>query len=302
MSNADKVRDLPKQQLPEIRQGSVHSPGQRLNGSRNEVWLCPAYSGADDVMLYVKPGLTLRQIAAELVVAQVATAMKLPVPQPYLVVVQPHCIGRPRGPQMLAFGSEQVGPRGLATPVRNLDLMLKMLQKAKAAEGTATLDELVANDVRGPGDIVFDPEGQVWLIDHEAALDRGLKADEAVNNWLATLSSKRKLRVGFMHDGYVAQFGVLRPGRSIGADVRALKLRLFDLDSLRRDQLLVLRKAELLVGYQAAGDAFTKRQRESLNDAWAFVAHEAKQRNVVTVQCTDAEAAARHLHESLLAA
>lgn len=121
-------------------------------------------------------------------------------------------------------------------------------------------------------------------------------------NLAITLSSKRKLRVGFMHDGYVAQFGVLRPGRSIGADVRALKLRLFDLDSLRRDQLLVLRKAELLVGYQAAGDAFTKRQRESLNDAWAFVAHEAKQRNVVTVQCTDAEAAARHLHESLLAA
>lgn len=195
MSNADKVRDLPKQQLPEIRQGSVHSPGQRLNGSRNEVWLCPAYSGADDVMLYVKPGLTLRQIAAELVVAQVATAMKLPVPQPYLVVVQPHCIGRPRGPQMLAFGSEQVGPRGLATPVRNLDLMLKMLQKAKAAEGTATLDELVANDVRGPGDIVFDPEGQVWLIDHEAALDRGLKADEAVNNWLAS-----RLRENLPHD------------------------------------------------------------------------------------------------------
>jgi len=117
-----------------------------------------------------------------------------------------------------------------------------------------------------------------------------------------TLSSKKKLRVGFMHDGYVAQFGVLRPGRSITADVRALKLRLFDLDSLRRDQLLVFRKAELLVGYQPAGDTFTRRQRETLNDSWAFVEHEAKQRDVITVRCADAEAAARHLHESLLAA
>lgn len=117
-----------------------------------------------------------------------------------------------------------------------------------------------------------------------------------------TLSTRKKLRVGFLQDGYMAQFGVLRPGKAIAADVRALKLKLFDVDSLRRDQLLHFRRAELLVGYQDAGDAFTRRQRESLNESWAYVEYEAKQRDVITVRCRDAETAARHLHQTLIAA
>lgn len=121
-------------------------------------------------------------------------------------------------------------------------------------------------------------------------------------NLPVVLSSKKKLRIGFMQGGYVAQFGVLRPGRSISADVRALKLKLFDLDTLRRDQVLSFRQAELLIGFQSAGDAFTSRQREALNDSWAFVEHEAKERNVRAIRCNDAEAAARHLHERVLAA
>lgn len=181
----NKVSYLPKNVLPEILHGSVHSPGAKIRGSSNEVWLCPAYSGARDVMLYVKPALTLRQVIAELVVAQVARGMGLPAPQPYLVSVKPECVGRPRGPAIMAFGSEQAGTKGLATPVRNLDLMLRMLQKAKVAEGTAVLDELVANNMRGPGDIVFDPEGGVWLIDHEAALGKGVRTNESLTNWLA---------------------------------------------------------------------------------------------------------------------
>lgn len=117
-----------------------------------------------------------------------------------------------------------------------------------------------------------------------------------------TLSTRKKLRVGFLQDGYVAQFGVLRPGKSIAADVRALKVKLFDIDSLRRDQVLHLRQAELLIGYQTAGDAFTRRQRESLNESWAYVEYEARQRDVVTVRCQNAEMAARHLHDALIAA
>lgn len=184
MSKRSTVVHLPKNALPKIQIGSVHSPGQRLNGSRNEVWLCPAYSGSKDVMLYVKPNLTLRQLVAELVVAQVAIAAGLPCPKPYIVSVAPHTVGRPRGPAIMAFGCEQVGPRGMATPVRDRSLMLEMLRKVKAADGAAVLDEFVVNDVRGPGDVVFDPYGSVWLIDHEAALAKGVPPDEAVTNWL----------------------------------------------------------------------------------------------------------------------
>lgn len=121
-------------------------------------------------------------------------------------------------------------------------------------------------------------------------------------NVAISLSSTRKLRLGFMHNGYVAQFGVLRPGRSITADVRALKVKLFDLDSVRRDQIFSFKRAELLIGYQAPSDVYTSRQREALRDSWAFVEHEAKGRNVATVRCLDAADAARHLHGSALVA
>lgn len=176
---------FPGSEAPQIQLASVCSPGVAVSGSRNNVWLCPAYAGAYDVMLYVKPDLSVRQIVAELVVAQVGMAMGLPVATPYLVAVGPHHVGRPRGPATLAFGSQQMGARSTARVVRNLDLMLEMLRKAKAAEGICVLDELSANSVRHERDMVFDPLGAVWLIDHEAAFPPGLAPDEAVTNWLA---------------------------------------------------------------------------------------------------------------------
>lgn len=169
----------------DIRIASVHGEGNRVQGSRNEVWWCPAYAGAEGVMLYVKPALSVRQIVAELVSAQVGICLGLPCAPPFLVSLAPHRVGRPRGPVMLTYGCLQVGPNGPAFPVRNLSLMIEMLRKAKHAEGTCVLDEWIANSVRGPGDIVFDPQQAVWLIDHEGAFDAQLRPDEAVTNWLA---------------------------------------------------------------------------------------------------------------------
>jgi hypothetical protein len=170
---------------PEIRAAAVHSSGARIAGSRSEVWLCPAYSGADTVMLFVKPALTIRQLVAELVAAQVGHCLGLPCAPPFLVSIAPHHVNRPRGPALLAFGCQQVGPSAAAYPVRNLSLMLEMLRKAKIAEGVCVLDEWIANSVRGPGDIVFDPHHAVWLIDHEEAFEAHVRPDEAVTNWLA---------------------------------------------------------------------------------------------------------------------
>ncbi|KAI1693891.1 hypothetical protein Ddc_22487 [Ditylenchus destructor] len=45
-------------------------------------------------------------------------------------------------------------------------------------------------------------------------------------NVAVPLAGKKRLRVGFVLGGYVAQFGVLRIGRSMSADQRALKLKL----------------------------------------------------------------------------
>lgn len=172
--------------FPEIRAASVHSPGERISGSRNEVWLCPAYSGSTTLLMYVKPFLGIRQIVAELVGAQVGLCLGLPCPPPFLVSVAPHHVGGPRGGQArLTFGAQHVGPASRAFPVRSLSVMLEMLKKTRHAEGTCLLDEWIANAVRGPGDILFDASKAVWLVDHEAAFDPNVRPDEAVTNWLA---------------------------------------------------------------------------------------------------------------------
>lgn len=180
------VIKFPRGDFHEVLGASVHSSGVRISGSRNEVWLCPAYSGSRELMLYIKPKLAERQVIAELVAAQVALCLGLPCPQPYLVTVAPQHVGGRRGAAQVCFGCEQVGPRSAARPIRSLAVMLDMLRKAKAAEGTVVLDEWIANPVRSTGDILFDPEGAVWLIDHEAALAPGIQATEAVTNWLAS--------------------------------------------------------------------------------------------------------------------
>lgn len=180
-----KVIELKPTAFAEVRVASVHSPGQKLSGSRNEVWLCPAYSGADTLMLYVKPFLTVRQVVAELVGAQAGLCLGLPCAPPFLVSVAPHHVGGPRGAARLTFGCRQVGAHGTAFPVRNLAIMVEMLRKTKHAEAACVLDEWIANSVRGPGDIVFDAEKAVWLIDHEGAFDPAVRPDEAVTNWLA---------------------------------------------------------------------------------------------------------------------
>jgi hypothetical protein len=184
-NKADNVVQFPGTELREIDFATVNSDGVPLSGSRNAVWLCPAYSGAYEQMLYVKPNLTTRQIVAEILCAQIAIAMGLPCAKPYLVTVAPHHLGMARGSRFLAFGSQQVGPRSTAKVIRDLDIMFEALQKAKAAEGVGVLDEWTANSVRHERDMIYDPQGTIWIIDHEAAAPAGMAPDEYMTNWLA---------------------------------------------------------------------------------------------------------------------
>lgn len=130
-----------------------------------------------------------------------------------------------------------------------------------------------------------------------------LLANEQKDQWAQAFnvrvntSNRRALRVGFFLNSYVAQLGVLRPGRSISADVRALKLKMFDLDVLRRDQLLPFKRAELLVGCSELSDNYPRRQQETLAESWRFIQHEAMARNVGLVRCESAAAAAQHLQK-----
>lgn len=137
-------------------------------------------------MLYVKPALSTRRMMVEALAAQVAQCMGLPCPSPFLVTVRPQHVGRPAGSaRIIAFGSEAVGPQALARSVMNVNILMELLQQLKLTETACVFDEWIANSVRSPRDVLFDPGSGAAIIDHEGAMERDTRPDEAITNWLA---------------------------------------------------------------------------------------------------------------------
>jgi len=181
-----KVVPIRPTELPGLGMASVASTGSRVDGSRNEVWLCQAYDATGQgLVLYVKPKLTPRALLVEALAAQLGQCIGLPCPDPYIVTVNPIFVGAPRGKHLVAFGSAQVGSRGLARPIHDIDFMMTTLEKLGLVSAACAFDEWIANPVRGPGDVMFDSEAGAVFIDHEAAMDPLTAPDAAVTNWLA---------------------------------------------------------------------------------------------------------------------
>lgn len=158
---------------------------------------------------YVKLTLDPRKIIAELATAQVGRALGLRVPRPFLALLDTADL-RPefasgfanRG-HMVCFASQQAGrrsyslERALRKPTKSLKLAI---DKQFDLAGTIALDELVANDDRHLGNVIYAPGKQeFWLIDHGRALTgtywalwglddpaievRNQLADESVADW-----------------------------------------------------------------------------------------------------------------------
>lgn len=119
---------------------------------------------------------------------------------------------------------------------------------------------------------------------------------EAHFNMRVQLAPRKFSHVGFMHGGYVANFGVLRPGHG-SDDTRALKLKLFDIGAYRRLNAMTVHAAEVIVGYPdiAGNSAFSRREIETLDASWRFLEDEARARNVTPVRCHTVHEAANHL-------
>jgi hypothetical protein len=108
---------------------------------------------------------------------------------------------------------------------------------------------------------------------------------------------RKRARVGFLFGDYAANFGVLRPGRKTSTDARALKVKIFDLEVLRRRQSLTVHRTELIVGCPdwSGNTVFSQREAEGLRSSWEFIEYEAKQRRINAVRCLGVPDAARHL-------
>lgn len=108
--------------------------------------------------------------------------------------------------------------------------------------------------------------------------------------------NNKAVRIGFLRKHYAANFGVMRPGHTSG-DTRSLKVKVFDLEAVRRDQIYPLDHAEILVGCPPA-DALgylPYRERESFINSLAFLEMEAKARAVTFMRFSAPHEAAKHL-------
>lgn len=187
------VRALRSNELPVLGIAATAGLGNRISGSRNEIWLCHAYGfNQEPLMLYVKLGLSTRAMMVEALCAQLAQCIGLACPAPYLVTVNPKHVGRAPGARVLAFGALDVSSKSMARPIRALDALLDLLQNMKVADLACAFDEWIGNDVRSPSDILVSPEMPgVFLIDHEAAIGDGLLPDAMLTNWLAERLAER---------------------------------------------------------------------------------------------------------------
>lgn len=180
------VIPFPALHLPHIGIAATCGLGNKISGSRTDIWFCPAYGlDSQPLTLYVKVGLSHRAIMVETLAAQVAQAVGLPTPDPYIVTVKPAHVGQQGSKNLIAFATLDVSTRAMARPARSLDQLFALLEKLKLADLTCAFDEWVANDVRSPSDILICPESRLYLIDHEAAMGEQVAPDSAVTNWLA---------------------------------------------------------------------------------------------------------------------
>lgn len=182
---------LPGAELPGLNIAATSGTGNRIAGTRNEIWLCPAYArNHHALLLYVKLGLSTRAMLVEALCAQLAQCLGLDTSTPFLVTVQPHHVGRAPGEKVLAFGAEDLSERSMARPLRNLETLLTLLHDQRVTDLATVFDEWIGNEVRSPSDVLVSPEARLYLIDHEASMAEGLRPDQGITNWLAARLTK----------------------------------------------------------------------------------------------------------------
>lgn len=131
-----------------------------------------------------------------------------------------------------------------------------------------------------------------------------LRAHEARMAWedahfqVSIKLARKKVRFAVLANGYAANLGVLRPGHTSG-DSRSLKVKVFDLEALRRDQILPIKRAEVLVGCPPANAlaSFSRREVDSFHASLEFIDAEARARGVPLVRCDTPLQAANHIRQ-----
>lgn len=176
-----------------------------MNGSparigESGVWRIPCHSDNGSRPLVVKL-LTLRKLLIELLCAVAGRRLGLPIPRPYLVILEPESLA-PNIPmaQTLAFGSEEEPYPAVSSLIRDparVELLLRRWERAKEA---AAFDTWIANEDRTTKNLLLGQH--LWLIDHDDAIpdwasansDTANKILEAISEGLSEFDRHKLIR------------------------------------------------------------------------------------------------------------
>lgn len=132
------------------------------------------YTDAGEVEAFVKRLADVRELLVEVVCTVLARRLDLPAPEPLLVLVPEH-LG---GPQ-LAFGSTAMGQPNVAAFLETGQhaAVTNRLKAWKHLLPAACFDEWIANCDRHPANLLYNGDGDFWLIDHGLAVHQQLAVD-----------------------------------------------------------------------------------------------------------------------------
>ncbi|WP_075173942.1 hypothetical protein [Neptunomonas phycophila] len=104
---------------------------------------------------------------------------------------------------------------------------------------------------------------------------------------------------GFLTEKYVSNFGLLVPSR-LSASLNSMKAKLFDLESLKKSQLLVKPdKYEMIIGMPSIDDpTLSNKAVDRLQDTVKMVSELAHSEDISLIQTKNAKQAAEHLMQS----
>lgn len=158
-----------------LNRGAERVRRAREKHKPDELWVGTGYAhaGAPDVAVYVRMA-EAQPLAAELISAVLGRALGLPIPKPFIVVINRQDLPRSRlakrQPTTYAFGCQALGGQDFAQLLQaDGDTALQLLLHWQHLVPATVFDEWLANVDRNLGNIVFAAQS-LWLIDHADAL------------------------------------------------------------------------------------------------------------------------------------
>lgn len=154
-----------------LKTGRVLSNAVRFSdGNQNPTFKGSVLTNESIIICYYK-FLQPFEIAIEYICSLIAIALKLPVPDPIIVIADHDVINEiPEGVKAIGFGSVDVNYPSFKRRFPNYMPYIRMLVGFPEVSEVSAFDEWIINTDRNLGNILYDGGDNVYFIDHGMAL------------------------------------------------------------------------------------------------------------------------------------